>query len=550
MQLLLFSLVLMLALLAIHIAQKSGIPSLLLFLALGIAFKAAGMHFDDYQLADTVASLSLMVIIFYGGFTTNWNMAKAAAWPAITLASAGVVLTAAATGFFAFYVLRFELWEALLLGSVVGSTDFASVSSILVSNNLNLKYNTVPLLEIESGSNDPTAFTLIMVCLAILLKQDISIPLLVFKQVFFGITLGFLMGWFCMAIIRRFHLAEDGLFIVFIAAAMFGTYAICNVLGGNGYLALYILGIYLGNKEFIHKKNVIFFYDGMSSLVEIALFFLLGLLSEPAKIVQFIPVGFLVMAFMLLIARPVSIFALLSVFKTRLNQNILISLAGIRGAAAIAFAIMAVNSGAPLAIDLFHIVFVICLFSLFLQGFLMPWATKVLDMYDPSDTVLNTFNYYQFKSPFKFIQLRVKPQSPWCNKTITEIDPQANMIFVKVLRDESGADDESGEKTTSAEPAAEKLTDTVSIVPSGDTRIYAGDVLVVGGEGFFDHSGEELEEIRVDSQHPWVSRQIKELALPAEQLIVMIQRANHDLIIPDGNTRLKADDRVVLLSQF
>lgn len=140
------------------------------------------------------------------------------------------------------------------------------------------------------------------------------------------------MGYIFMKITKTLKLSEDGLFSVFIAAVMLGTYSLCDFIGGNGYLALYILGIYIGNKEFTHKKEVVFFYDGVTNLVQIALFFLLGLLSDPTKIFHSLFYGFILMIFMLLIARPISVFLLLKVFKTKFKQNLLISIAGIRGA--------------------------------------------------------------------------------------------------------------------------------------------------------------------------------------------------------------------------
>lgn len=525
MHLLFIAIILILALIAIRISNKSGIPALLLFLTLGILFNFFGVNFKDYHLADKIANLSLMIIMFYGGFGTNWSMARPVAGPAITLASLGVVFTSIITGYFSYKFLGFDFYQAMLLGSVVGSTDYASVSNILVSKNLNLKYNTASLLEIESGSNDPTAYTLTIVFISIILKEKISIPLLIFKQIFFGIGLGFLMGYIFMKIIKTLKLSEDGLFSVFIAAVMLGTYSLCDFIGGNGYLALYILGIYIGNKEFTHKKEVVFFYDGVTNLVQIALFFLLGLLSDPTKIFHSIFYGFILMIFMLLIARPISVFLLLKVFKTKFKQNLLISIAGIRGAAAIAFAIMAVNSGANLGIDLFHIVFVICLFSSLIQGSLMPYLTRKLSMFDPNDTVLNTFNYYQIKSPFGFIISRIKKGSSWVDKRIKEINPHFDLIIAKIERDGK------------------------TIIPKGHTIIKEGDTLVIGGEMFFDESGKELEEIKLSNGHPWVNKYIKDLHINKTTLIVMIVRNNKEIIIPNGQTQLNENDRIVILKK-
>lgn len=526
MYLLFFSLILLLALLAIRLAKKSGIPALLIFLTLGILFKYLGIEFNNFHVADKIANLALMIIMFYGGFGTNWSMAKPVAAPAITLATLGVVFTAGFTGIFAHYILGLKFYEAMLLGSIVASTDFASVSNILVSKKLNLKYKTAPLLEIESGSNDPTAYTLTMVFLCILLNRKISVPLLIFQQICFGIALGFIVGYLFIHVIKKLHLTEDGLFSVFIATIMLGTYAITDFIGGNGYLALYILGIYIGNKEFHHKKDVVFFYDGVTQLVEIILFFLLGLLSDPATIIHFLPLGFVLMLFMLLIARPLTVSILMFKFKTTLRQNLLISFAGIRGGAAIAFAIMAINAGIALNIDLFHSVFAVCLFSALIQGSLMPWVTGLLKMYDPADSVLKTFNSYQIKSGFNFITATVRDGNAWIEKTIKDLNPQFNFIIAKIER---------GGKT---------------IIPRGDTSVKAGDRIVLGGEAYFDYSGEELKEIRLAADHPWVGHKLKDLPIASDQLIIMIQRDEREIITPNGDTGLVAGDRLVILEKY
>lgn len=524
--LLLFSAILLLALFAIRIAKESGIPALLLFLILGILFKYLGLEFNNFSLADHIANIALMIIMFYGGFGTKWSMTKPVAAPAITLATLGVVITSLVTGLFAYYFLHFSFYEAMLLGSVVGSTDFASVSNILASKKLNLKFKTAPLLEMESGSNDPTAYTLTMVFLALLLKQNISIPWLIFRQICFGAVFGFAFGYLFMRIIKKMKLTEDGLFSVFIAAVMLGTYAITDFVGGNGYLALYILGIYIGNNEFHHKRDVIFFYDGVTQLVEIILFFLLGLLSQPHKILENLPLGFVLMLFLLIVARPFSVFLLLRKFKTTGKQNLLISMAGIRGAAAIAFAIMAVNTGATLSIDLFHLVFAICLFSALIQGTLLPTCTRLLAMYDPIDSVLRTFNSYQIKSDFNFIVTTIKEGNAWIDKTISELNPQFNFIIAKIER--------NGE----------------TIIPRGDVKIEFGDKVIMGGEAYFDHSGEELIEIQLAADHGWVGQKIKYLPLENEQLIIMILRNEQEIITPNGETELLSGDRLVMLEKY
>jgi len=526
MNLLIITAVLFLAIIATKLSNRSGLPALLLFLFLGVVFSALGINFNNFQIADHIATTALMIIMFYGGFGTNWNMGKPVAKEAIVLASAGVVLTALITGAFCYYFLKFSFLEAMLLGSIVASTDYASVSNILVSKNLNLKYSTAPLLEIESGSNDPTAYTMTMIFLSLIMGTDVSVPVLVIKQVAIGIGAGFLLGIVFFKIIEKLSLDDDGLFSVFIATIMIGTYAITSSLGGNGFLALYILGIYIGNHEFVKKRDVVFFYDGLSTIFQIAMFFLLGLLSEFDLIIKAIPIGFIIMLFMLFIARPLSVFGLMAPFKMKKNQLTLISIAGLRGAAAIAFAIMAINSGANISIDVYHIVFVICIFSLLIQGTILPLATKKLDMFDPNDSVLRTFNYYSDKTAIEFIRTAVTRSSPWVNKKISDIQIAFNVIIAKIERE------------------------NVSIVPRGNTVLREGDTIVIGGEAYFDKTGQDLLEIKISENHAWADKKVKDINIPVDELIIMIQKQNGEIIVPRGNTILEAGDRAVISKEI
>ena len=515
--------VLLLALVAIRISNQSGLPALLLFLGLGMISSLLGLNFHNYPLADTIATIALMVIMFYGGFGTNWSMGKSVARESILLSTLGVVVTALVTGAFCHYVLGFNLLESMLLGSVIGSTDYASVSNILVSKNLNLKYNTASLLELESGSNDPTAYTMTMVFLAILLGREVSIPLLIFKQVVLGAGLGFGVGYACIELLKKFKFNEDGLFVVFIAAIMFGVYGLASKMEGNGFLALYITGMILGNHEYIGKKEVVFFYDGLSHLVQIMLFFLLGALSNVTAIIHALPLGLAIMVFMFILARPLSVWTLMSPFKLKKNQKALISIAGIRGAAAIAFAIMAINTGVNFQIDLFHIVFAVCLFSLLIQGSLMGFATKKLQMFDPNDTVLKTFNFYQDKSKLGFIQTRIKKNSMLVGMKIKDLKMVFNLIIAKIEREGK------------------------TIIPRGNTVLEEGDLLVLGGESHFDHSGQSLREIRLSDSHPWTGKKIKNLEISQDELIVMLQTAQGHVMVPGGETVLQTNDRVIVI---
>lgn len=480
-----------------------------------------GTRFYDYQIAEHFSTLALMVIMFYGGFGTNWKMGKPVFKEAVTLASLGVVFTALITGAFLHWVLRFDLLESMLLGSIVGSTDFASVSNILTSKNLNLKYNSASLLELESGSNDPSAYTMTILFLSFLRGAKIAVPLLLLKQIGFGLGVGFLIAYLVKKFLQVRDLKKDGLAIVFMLAMALLTYSLTDLLGGNGYLAVYLFGISIGNQEFKGKKDIVFFFDGFTELMSIGLFFLLGLLATPSKILVHLPTAFLIVLFMTLIARPITVFFLMAPFKLKKNQLLVLSWAGLRGAAAIAFAIMAINTGTSFRLDIYHLVFGICSLSLLLQGSLMAPLTKKLAMIDDHDSVLRTFNYYVDKGDISFIKTTIKEDSPFVGRKLSDTGIQRDFILAKILR--------KGK----------------AIVPRGDVVPQAGDQMVLIGEEYFDPHAHDLLEFTITKDHPWEGKMLQDLQLPSDQLVLCVHRKG-EFLKAEGKTKIQAGDRIIL----
>ncbi|MCD1147427.1 potassium/proton antiporter [Peptoniphilus sp. KCTC 25270] len=519
MALLLPAIIMILALLAIRFSNRHGIPSLLLFFLLGIGFTTFGVEFHDFDLVEDVSTLALMVIMFYGGFGTNVKMGKPVLKQSIILSSLGVVFTAVATGLFAHYALGFPLIEGLLLGSVVGSTDYASVSSILQSKNLNLKYNTAPILELESGSNDPTAYTMTMIFLSLLLGGEISVPLLVAKQLFFAVGFGAGMGFIFVKIIQKIDFSQEGLFSVFVSAMAIATYALAVIFEGNGFLAIYLFGIIIGSYEYKGKRETVFFFDGLTEMMQIGLFFLLGLLSEIDLLIKAMPIALIIMVVMTLVIRPLAVVLLMKPFGAKNNQILTLSLAGLRGAAAIAFAIMVINSRVRLTMDIYHIVFGICILSSLIQGSLMPSLVRKWDMLDPNDTVLKTFNYYQDKSDIGFIQTRIHNDNLYGTK-VKDLNLTFDFIVAKMIRNGK------------------------TIVPHGNTEILEGDIIIIGGETYFDSLGDELLEFTINPGNPWIDKSIRDLGLTSSQLILMIQRGK-EIVVPTGNTVIQEGDKVL-----
>ena len=263
-----------------RISNKLGIPMLLAFILLGMFFGSDGIvkiPFDNYLFAEQICSIALIFIMFYGGFGTKWSEAKPVAFMSILLSSVGVILTALITGLFCHYILNIKLLESFLLGAVISSTDAASVFSILRSKRLNLKYNTASLLEVESGSNDPFSYMLTAIILTAMsgVVDGKEIGYLIFSQIIFGVLFGIIIAFISLYILQRFNFKTAGFDAIFVLAIAIIAYAAPTAIGGNGYLSAYIVGIILGNKSIKNKKALVNFFDGLTGLMQMTLFFYL-----------------------------------------------------------------------------------------------------------------------------------------------------------------------------------------------------------------------------------------------------------------------------------
>lgn len=310
-------------------SDKFGIPALLLFMALGMIFGSDGIvkiYFDSFNLAEQVCTVALIFIMFYGGFGTNWEMAKPVAKKSILLSSVGVVITALSTCAFCHLVLKINLPESFLIGAVISSTDAASVFSILRSQKLNLKYGTASLLEIESGSNDPFAYMLMIIGLSIINGSgNQSIFYMIFSQIVYGALIGIMVAFIAILILQKLKFSTDGLETIFVIAIAILSYALPSYIGGNGYLSVYLTGIIIGNSKIKNKIVLVHFFDGITGLAQMLIFFLLGLLSFPHKLLGIIIPACLITLFLTFVARPLTIFSLLIPFKSNIKQCLLVS---------------------------------------------------------------------------------------------------------------------------------------------------------------------------------------------------------------------------------
>ena len=523
--LLLAAIVIFACILGNRVSQRYGMPTLLAFIVLGMLFGSDGLFridFDNYHIAEDVCSAALIAIMFYGGFGTSWHEARPVAVRASLLSSLGVVLTSLLTGLFCWYALGFSMLEGMLLGAILGSTDAASVFSILRSKRLNLKGGTASLLEVESGSNDPFSYMLTVILLS-LMSGSISVPAFVyqvFAQLVYGGALGVLIALAARKFLQCFRFSTDGFDAVFLVAVALLSYILPTLLGGNGYLSVYLTGILLGNSPLRNKQGLVSFFDGVTGLMQMVLFFLLGLLAFPSQLPSIAPTALAVALFLTFVARPVVVFLLMAPFRSSLGQILLVAWSGMRGAASIVFSILVITDPAEVSLDLYHIVFFIVLFSILLQGSLIPVVAKKLKMTDSSANVMKTFTDYTDEIPVQFLRSTLTPGHPWVGKALRELTLPPDSLVVLLLR--------QGEK----------------LVPNGSTVLAGGDVLILSGQDGGRIPGVHLYEKALSHGTDWSGRPLA--ALDTGPRLVILIRRGEEVIIPRGDTVLQAGDVLVI----
>lgn len=521
----LVSAVILLCVLAEKFSDKFGTPALILFMFIGMVFGSDGLFkipFDNFNLAEDICSIALIFIMFYGGFNTKWSLAKPVAVRSVILSSFGVVVTALVTAVLCHLILHFTFRESFLIGAVLASTDAASVFAILRRKKLNLKHGTASLLELESGSNDPMAYLLTMIGISAMGGNGSgNVVLEIFLQIIFGFLTGIVFAKVSVWMISHRRIIAEGLDSIFLIAMTLMCYSLAGFLHGNAFLSIYIMGILVGNSHIRNKKILVPFFDGITSLSQILIFFLLGLLTFPHIMPEVMVPALAVTIFLTFIARPIAVFALMMPFRCSIPQCLLISWAGLRGAASSVFAIMAVASGISIEHDLFHIVFMVSLFSVSVQGTLLPMIAQKLDMVDDTSDVRKTFNDYQEEAALTLMCMAIPNGHNWENRLVREVSMPTGSLALMIKR--------GGE----------------NIIPRGDTQILAGDNVILSVPSYESGGNEVLEEISISKGHKWCNHSLAELKLPGNEIIAMIRRGEES-IIPDGNTVIAANDVLVI----
>ncbi len=440
--LLITAFLMLLSVIASKLSTNFGIPSLFIFLGLGMLAGSdgiLGIHFDDVKLAQNIGTLALIFILFGGGLDTAWKSIKPVLKDGLVLATFGVFFTAFFAAICVYYVLNFTFLESLLVGAIISSTDAAAVFAILRAKGISLKKKLSPLLELESGSNDPMAIFLTVAILQILmLPESSSVGEWIFKfflQFLIGGVLGYIFGILLPQILNRIHLSFYGLYPVLTIGWVLLLFSSTSLLGGNGFLAVYLAGIVANTKEFVHKKNLIGFHDGLSWIMQITVFLALGLLVFPSELPEIALSGLIIAFWLMFVARPAGIFLSMMFSSFSMKEKAFISWVGLRGAVPIILATYPYLQGFEKSNLIFNIVFFIVLFSILIQGTTLPLMAKWLNVeskskdFKPENVIASPLFYHTLK------QFYIEENSKVIGLSIVELNLPADFLILLIKRE-------------------------------------------------------------------------------------------------------------------
>jgi potassium/hydrogen antiporter len=476
--LLLGSILLLVSILTSKTSFRLGIPALILFLLVGMLAGSdgpGGIYFYDPQAAQFLGTIALTLILFSGGLDTKIESIRPVIWQGVSLATLGVLITATLVGGFVSWLLDFSFLNGMLVGAIVSSTDAAAVFSVLRTRRIGLKGNLRPLLELESGSNDPMAFFLTVALTQVVMQSGGSawpFVLMFLKQMIIGGLAGYGMGRGMVWLINRIHLDVEGLYPVLVMALVFFTYSATDFIGGNGFLAVYLAGIWLGSSVFIHKKSLLRFYDGLAWLMQIVMFLTLGLLVFPKQILPIIDEGILVALFLMFVARPLAVFiSLAKADGLNVRKKLFISWVGLRGAVPIVFATFPLLAGVPYSNMIFNLVFFVSVLSVLLQGYTLPLVAKWLRVSVPEQIARKSVLDLELNegAKSKLFEFDVIRGAPAVGKSIVSLALPSKVLIVLIQRNEKYE------------------------VPRGTTVIHENDHLLIMADG--SELGDQLHRL-------------------------------------------------------
>lgn len=467
---------------ASKVSARLGVPALLLFLVLGMAAGSegiGGIEFADHEAAQSIGVVALAVILFAGGFDTEWPSVRPVVGRAVLLATVGVALTALIAGLVAAWTLGISLTAGLLVGAIISSTDAAAVFSVLRSRSVGLRPPLRPLLELESGSNDPMAVFLTIGLLELLTDDSASVvdlvPIFV-VQMAVGGAVGFALARLAVVVINRAHLEYEGLYPVVLIALVLLVYGVAAVGGGSGFLAVYVAGLVMGEARLLHKRSLMRFADGIAWLMQIAMFLVLGLLVFPSEVMSVAGRALLVSLVLIFVARPLATGPLLLLTRLGVRETAMVSWVGLRGAAPIVLATFPLVEGLPEGDLIFNVVFFVVLTSVLVQGTTIPFVARRLGV----DAPLAPRPTYSFDivdtsgGDTEVHEMVVAPGSVAADSPIVDLDLPDGALIVLVSRD--------GQFVIPQGSTVLRTGDTVLVLAAG-TALATARALVAGESG-------------------------------------------------------------------
>ncbi len=442
--LLIGSSIILLSVLLSKSSDRFGLPILVVFMFIGMMAGSegfGGIHFENYELTHSLSVIALCLIIFSGGVETNVSDIKENLWRGVSLSTLGIIITTALVGIFVNYLTDFGIIKSLLLGAILSATDVAAVFSAFKDKRSQVGSATKNLLKFESGSNDPMAYFLVSLLLGFINNGDHNSAAEVGISLFLNPCIGLLVGWGLSKVFTSLNniinLSYVGLYPALTLSFLFLSYSISSHLQGNGFLAVYVLGLIVSSKKILHKSLLYSFYDGISWLSQIGLFVMLGLLVFPSRLINIAPMGLMVAVFLIFIARPVTIFICLAFSKFSLREKVFISWAGLKGATPIVFASLAAVRIRDNAHPIFDIVFFVVLVSALLQGLTLKFFARKLGLLiesveDPNFPIdIEVFE----KTRNGIKELRIEPSYFSVEKRVVDLSLPQGCLVLFIKRD-------------------------------------------------------------------------------------------------------------------
>lgn len=466
--LLLGSLFLIISVFASKLSSRLGVPALVLFVGIGMLAGSEGpgrIPFEDFALTKQIGMILLAYILFAGGLDTSWKHLRPVVWRGLALSTIGVICTTALVGAFAHYVLGLRLIDGLLLGAIVASTDSAAIFSSLRGGGMSLKPGLAPLLEVESGTNDPLAVFLTASLTEFAVHPETPLLKLIpalLTQMPIGVAVGFVVGKGTVWLLNHIRLEYDGLYSVITLASVGITYGAAALAGGNAFIAVYAVGVTMGSHVFRHKTSLSEFHDGIAWLLQIVVFLSLGLLVFPSQILPTIGAGIVFAAFLLLIARPAAVFLSLALARMEVKPKMFVAWAGLRGAFPIILGTFPVLAGLQSGHLIFNLVFFVVLVSVLIQGSTLRKAATLLGVTAESSPSSSIGPHAT-----ELLKVELGDDSPANGKQVIELGLPSTAFLVSLTR------------------GPESLT------PCGSTVLASGDTILVASRR------DDYEELRL-----------------------------------------------------